>query len=276
MTRTLYIPGGRGLFASIIQAIAFINDFINDEIIIIMGEDQDYYDEKITRTDNVWEYYFCPANVDTQGEGHVYFNYFGGLMKINRAIILYEREDRFINIAHKIFEDRIKIRKEILKIVGDFYEEHMRGKKVLSLHKRNKSHYTVKTGHFLDKGGKLTIEYYLECADNKMKDYDKIFLLTDEEEAYDAFKKKYKDDLIHYDAIMSKAGTYILESNSGYKLGEDVIVEALLASKTDCLVGGRSNVSTGIRIFNNKIIFDQIDKSAKFVGGGKRKLKNSD
>ena len=201
-----------------------------------------------------------------KGEIVEYDNHFADVLRIDTHDVKTRFDKKFMEIAHDVFCDRIKIRAEILNKADVFYKKYMAGMHILSIHKRNYSHYSSKQSHILDKNQKLTIDYYLQCADDKFGKYDKIFLLTDEEEAYDAFKKKYNGDLIHYDSKMSPRGEYILDKEGGYKVGEDVLIEVLLASRTNHLICGTSNVSVGIRIINDQISFDIIDTDVGLAG----------
>jgi len=260
-TRILHMKAGAGLFAYVLQAVAFIHEFRNDQVIMKMDRAHFYYDANIIFTDNVWEYYFDPTGI-VKGQILDYGNAYGHIMKCTHTppkLISDRHNIEFIDALHTVFHEKIKVRKEILDKAHVFYNEHMAGMKILSVHKRNSSHYKPGYGHIEDRNGILTMDYYLQYVDDKFKNYDKIFLLTDEQDAYDAFGKRYGRDLIHYDSEMTPSGTYILDKKRGYKLGEDVLIEALLASKTDHLIGGQSNVCIGIRIMNNEIIFDLID-----------------
>jgi hypothetical protein len=253
------MTAGAGLFAYVIQAIGFLHEFRNDPVIFKMGDKHHYYDDAVTFTDNVWEYYFHQPGTPTE-KVREYDNHFAKILGIDRKNVQERYDEDFISLAHGIFCEKLKIRREILNKVDTFYKSHMEGMNILSVHKRNYSHYTLENAHVKDRKHKLTMEYYLEHVDAKFEEYDKIFLLTDEEEAYDIFKNKYNSDLIHYDdSKMSPRGQYILDIDSGYKLGEDVLIEALLASKTDHLICGTSNVSVGVRIFNDTLSYDIID-----------------
>jgi hypothetical protein len=255
---------GAGLFAYVIQAIGFLHEFRNDQVILKMGNTHCYYDKDVLFTDNVWEYYFHQTGV-VEGKVVEYDNRFADILRIDTHSVRDRFDENFMEVAHSTFHNKIQIREGILNKVDVFHRKYMEGLNILSIHKRNSSHYTSKYSHIKDVNKELTIDYYLQCVDKEFPKYDKIFLLTDEKEAYDAFKDKYKDDLIHYNSKMSPRGRYILDIAHGYKLGEDVLIEALLASRTNYLICGTSNVSVGIRIINNKIPFTIIDNHIDVV-----------
>ena len=222
------MEAGAGLFSYVIQAIGFLHEFGDDQVILKMDDKHFYYDENITFTDNVWEYYFYQPSIVKGEIIKSYDNHFADILRIDTHDVKTRFDEKFMQIAHNVF-CKIKVRSEILDKVDSFYKKHMEGLNILSVHKRNSSHYTSKIAHVKDTDGKLTIDYYLQCVDDVFEKYDKIFLLTDEEDAYTAFKNKYNGDLIHCDSRMSSQGQYILDSESGYKLGEDVLIEVILA-----------------------------------------------
>ena len=79
-TRVLNMKAGAGLFAYVIQAIAFIHEFQGDQVIMKMDNKHFYYDENIMFTNNVWEYYFYQTGIIT-GKVLRHDNYFGRIMK---------------------------------------------------------------------------------------------------------------------------------------------------------------------------------------------------
>ena len=85
--------------------------------------------------------------------------------------------------------------------------------------------------------------HYRYCT----KDYDKLFLITDEIQTLELFRERYGQELIHYDnASLSSNGQGIHRGGSEeskYKLGEDVVLEAELMSKVDYLLAMNSNLS---------------------------------
>ena len=263
VTRILNAKGGAGLCAYLIQVIGFIYDFEDDDIVINMIGDAHYYhDDNVERTKNVWEYFFHQLG-DTKGRCVHYDNHFAKIMKPPEYRNACQHRENFITEAHRIFWKYIKVRKEILDIVNDFYKSNMEGFNIISIHKRNSSHYMKNRGHYVDNKDILTVEYYMDFIDKQRENYDKIFLLTDEKEAHDSFKERYKDDLISYNALRSKKGTYIFDDSRGYKYGEDILVDVLLASRTLKLIGGKSNVFTAIRFINGNMVFEQVDKEIR-------------
>jgi hypothetical protein len=255
-------PGPMGLFAYFIEAISFYFRFPNDKIIIQMEKNCSYYTEDIKWTDNPWEYYFVPEKCDAIEEVRKYDSDFFARMNDSfrsKFIVMasYVLDERFFEISHHIVNQRIKIRQEIMDDVNMFYEKHMAGKKVISVHKRNVSHYVdYPHPHRKAKYANLSADVYFDRIEKSEIAFDKIFLMTDELDARIEFEKRYGDKLIHYDSEVAPAGTYILNELSGYEIGRQVLIEVLLAAKTDYFFPARSNVSLAVRMFNKNIGVD--------------------
>ena len=255
-------PGKMGLFAYFIEAISFYSRFPNDKIIIWMDKNCSYCTEDIKWTDNPWEYYFVQKKCGNIEAVRKYDSDFFARRRDgfrSKFIVMdsYVLDEHFFEISHHIINQRIKIRQEIMDDVNMFYEKHMVGKKVISVHKRNVSHYVdYPHQHRKAKNANLSADLYFDRIEKSEIVFDKIFLMTDELDARIAFKKRYGDKLIHYDSEVTPAGTYILNELSGYEIGRQVLVEVLLAAKTDYFFPARSNVSLAVRMFNKTIGVD--------------------
>jgi len=139
---------------------------------------------------------------------------------------------------------RVEIRDEIVAKADTFYNANMEDHKILGIQKRGTDHYTV--GH--GRGGRIDINAIFALADGRMSSggYEKIFLVTDEAPTLRIFKDRYKGRLIHYDdAILSETEMAIHQDpkNKGTKIGEDVLVEAILLSRCDYLLVPASNIA---------------------------------
>jgi len=256
MTRILNMNGGCGLFAVFIQAVSFYYEYPDDDIILKIMDNSPYLDSSITWTDNPWEYYFCQSH-KSNGEVIEHNNEFGKLMRNNGPIFIYNHPDSFFDAAYGIIQEKIKVRKVIYDEMMEFYVKYMEGHKILSVHKRNLTHYQNYKNHHPVGKKNITAEDCVNKIDLIINDYDKIFLLTDEIETLDLFKKKYGEDLIHRDSKMTHSGTYVLDIYGGYNIGKEVLIEVLLASKTDYFVPAKSNVSVAVRMFNRDIEYDK-------------------
>src|SRR6185369_12171471 len=76
-----------------------------------------------------------------------------------------------------------------------------------------------------------------------------LFLITDDRELLASYQRRYRDRLIHTEAIRTEncRGVHYQPQSSRYRLGEEVLVDALLASRCRAFVGnGLSNVSCAV------------------------------
>ena len=105
--RTLNMEAGAGLFSYIIQAIGFLHEFRNDQVILKMDNKHFYYDKNITFTDNVWEYYFYQSSV-VKGEIVEYDNHFADVLRIDTHDVKTRfNEDFLYTSAHRIILHRM-------------------------------------------------------------------------------------------------------------------------------------------------------------------------
>lgn len=100
--------------------------------------------------------------------------------------------------------------------------------------------------------GEVPLEVYFQAVDVKINDLPDAAILacSDSERVIDAIKARYGDRVVTYAATRSAFGEMHLEhaENAGlafekYKLGLDVVVEALLLASTSVLIHGNSNVT---------------------------------
>ena len=128
--------------------------------------------------------------------------------------------------------------------------------KTLGVHVRQTDHW----GH----GPLLPCEYYFQKIDEKIKDYDYIFLATDENIIVNKFQEKYGDKLYLNEKIIRSdnhdpihTGKYPQHKE---KLAEDVFIDVLSLAACDEIIITTSNISHYIFIINPNIKYYQIDK----------------
>ncbi len=98
----------------------------------------------------------------------------------------------------------------------------------------------------------LSEEFYMAEVDRTLKKFPnaKVFLATDTQITVNKFRAKYSDKLITYDAKRSDEGNSPHLQFGGAELGEQVLIESVLLSKTDFLIHGISNVAFAALCFN--------------------------
>ena len=112
--------------------------------------------------------------------------------------------------------------------------------KVLGVHRRGTDHYLH--------GFLLNDEYYFKEINEEFKknNYDKILLITDDENSYNNFLSEFGETLITTNSTKTKSLTGLHKENltDGDVLSKDVLLDSYLLSKTDYKIITRSNVST--------------------------------
>ena len=154
--------------------------------------------------------------------------------------------NHFLEIHHKFYTKAKKFKKIYLK--GSYIAVHARGP--------GRKHGATQ---FLKRHMKLTqgvpFWHYFKEIDKVLESYDNILICSDAQLVIEAFKKKYGEKVVTYDAIRENRGEAHEKrakgriQTDGYKLGEDMIVEMLLMSTSDFFIHGNSNVSNFIRCF---------------------------
>lgn len=80
----------------------------------------------------------------------------------------------------------------------------------------------------------------------------KVFLATDDMSAVSLFSEAFGNDLVMCDIERSSDGRALHYASSGYELGNNVIVDALILSKAAHLVAGRSNVAIAALLLGSR------------------------
>jgi hypothetical protein len=96
----------------------------------------------------------------------------------------------------------------------------------------------------------------------KTNSYDKVFLMTDDNNSLNFFKQELGNTLIHTNSTRgdSQVGLHFSNLPNKTKLAEEVITDSVLLSLTDFKLVTRSNVSTFSLIYNLNENFRYMDK----------------
>lgn len=132
--------------------------------------------------------------------------------------------------------------------------------RVLGVHKRGTDHHKH--------GAILPDDFFIKKVKNELKNntYDKIFLITDEYNSLELFKKEFGDMLLYTDSVKSKTNEALHMSSfeDRYKLACDVVTDAVLLSLTNYKLITRSNVSTFSLLCNLDKNFKCLDKHIQY------------
>jgi hypothetical protein len=149
--------------------------------------------------------------------------------------------------------NKLRVKKEILKKINNFSKKNfMKKHKILGVHYRGSTYKTAR-GH----GFPLTTDLMIKNIETLIQnfDYEKIFLVTEEEEYLYALNKKFKNKIVFYNSFrMKQLDSFKIypRKNHRYLLGEEILIETILLSKCDGLTFIRSNVISAAIIFAKK------------------------
>lgn len=204
----------------------------------------DFFDSRYQVTPgtiNVWDYYFeqpfvlhKPLPCDIKQTARVIFddpesNFIHEEIIPQTPENIQARRQTFNSIYNQYF----KLKKDVQDKIDSFYNEHMLNKKVLGVHFRGTDHPY-----------KQNMDKALQAVRETINFYDKLFICSDEYYRYKLASDMFSSKAIAYNSIRSESPKplHVLDNNdvkdADYfkKIAEDVIIEAVLMSKTDFLI----------------------------------------
>ena len=251
---------GAGMFSNFIYVLNHLevaekNNFIP---IVDMENFTTIYNEKekINNTYNAWEYYFEKLNKYTLSE--VYNS---------QNVIITENlfHDTFShNICNQRFrklgKEKLKVKKNILNQANNFFKKNLFGK-TLAVHYRGTS-YKTSANHPYPTPIKETIDYIKFLK--KKHGYNKIFLCTEDLNFFNSMKKNFKTNLFYFNSFRSKkddAFKIYPRNKHRFKLGLEILLEALVISKCQGFLHAVTNVSMYVKYLdqNNYIKYFKLD-----------------
>lgn len=246
-----------GLCGCIWQVIRAMYHYQNQKYYILLDNKCIYYDYNISYTQNVWEYYFeqphtnaVPSKEEIIKEVGLLQDEFSefrdNYMKSPTKDFICKRRSEY----NKIINQNLKLKSHVLDKINFYYETYFKNKKVLGIHCRSTDH-----------PDKIDIEYCMNMLESLSNQYDFIFASSDDEIQIKKLKDFFGEKLITHDSIRSVDGQPIhhrhnqgIFGRSNYKVGEDVIIESYLLSKTNFLFcTTNSNVNYFVRALNPEL-----------------------
>tara|TARA_X000000950_G_scaffold289548_1_gene415435 strand:+ start:1740 stop:2780 length:1041 start_codon:yes stop_codon:yes gene_type:complete len=248
---------GAGLFSNFIFVLNHIKiaDSLGYKPIIDMENFPTIYNEKksINKTKNAWNYYFDNKK-----------NYnLKKILKNHRFIITSNRFSKSFshtidnNQFRMLFKKYFKINNNHLRFVEKFKKKFFINKKIVALHLRGTSNKTSANHPF-----PITEEQTINVLDKLIKKnkYDKIFLCTEDLNYFNLIKRKFKNKIIFlnkpYRSYKDDAFKRYPRKFHRYKLGKDILIEALLISKCDSFIYTNSNVSKFVKFLDDKKVIN--------------------
>ena len=157
--------------------------------------------------------------------------------------------------ARDLVDAHIRIKPHIERTVSSFVSDSFRGRPVLGVHMRGTDKGAAHSPPHLMRIVQPDeyfphIDAYIEANANCL-----IFVATDQRQFLDELGARYQDRVISYDSIRASGWRNPFEkpSGKGYKLGEDVLIDALLLSRCDFLLKCTSAVGEYAMYFNRDL-----------------------
>lgn len=149
------------------------------------------------------------------------------------------------SLYRHLYQKYVRLKPHLTQMVDTWWADHMAGRHWLAVHVRG-TDKVQEVGHLaqINEAYSARIDQIL-----KVNPLLSIFLMTDSEQILAQFKARYGDKVLFTPCQRGSGQTGVhLEGHPGVLMGEQVILDAYLASRCDFFLGnGGSNVSTGIR-----------------------------
>jgi hypothetical protein len=157
---------------------------------------------------------------------------------------------------NNIINTYIKLKPHVQYKIDTFVKNNFENQKILGVHFRGTDH-----------PNKKNMNDYMQIVKEKLINYDKLFVCSDEYERYILPKTVFGDKVIGYESIRSGDNDIPLHASPNdyrykrpndfqyqYKIAEDVIIEAYLMSKVNFLIcAPSSNVNFLARAINSNL-----------------------
>ncbi len=249
-------PGG-GMFSNLNFVIhhLLIADKFNFIPIIDMQNFTTFYNEKIkiNNSFNSWDYYFKKINNYKLKEVYESKNVILTTKNTNNNMF-FDGYDKLTLSHKKIVKKYIKFNKNIIKESNKYIKKFFKKKKILGVHFRGSDQKTQERHPFPATINQIekNINYLL-----KKKKFDKFFLVTEEKEYLNYFKKKMKNKILFTNSFVSNK-VNIFDDNQRkhhrYKIGKENIINMLCLSKTNHILSVSSNLADASIFFSSKKI----------------------
>jgi len=250
--------------------------------------------------DNVWEYYFEPVsqfsdkNISEKDKKnkkirssfmsnpqhlHYYLGIAGGAKGYlsrfkNNTPPTFDFKHR--NHFKKIIDKYIKIKPYILKEKNDFYEKHMKGKKIIGTFARGTNKFNAISGNTTFKTGKkLEIDDYIKKCQDYMKkiDADHIYLISDSHESVKKFEKEFGNNLICHknnmryryhssdiDPQWNDPDYGPMDGKTKGDAGKENIIDTLCLAECDFIIHPETNMAIAAMLYNPNVPHEFIGK----------------
>lgn len=261
---TIYLvdeqSGGVGFFAEL--GVTLIKLYFADERgftpYIHWGENYLYYEpDGIDGEKNAFLHYFAPAShvADIQHARHVVKSEMRHYEQVKALFgaVSYDVSEEYVDAMADMLKKYIRYNEKTLKYLQEQYKELLGNRKTLGVHYRGTDFRKQYNNHPVAVRIEQTVEEVKKLLADK--DYEQIFLATDEQGAVDRFREEFGSLVKAYDDTFRDNGgdDSIAFSESDrehhkYLLGREVLRDQYTLTNCDGLVCGYSNVTFLARI----------------------------
>lgn len=207
--------------------------------------------------ENIWELFFepLPQNQEVKYSKTIVINrYLDYSFTHVNAHYFYQNPDcqKIRQEYYKIYQQYVTIKPDIVDEVNHFYAEHLAGHLCIGVHKR---HWLQQHEQYSRKA--VAASDYIAVIKQLVatSGATKIFLATDEEDTVKLMKETFGDFLVCRSDVTRVSASALQEmhwqvKNTGFHLGKEVLIDALILAKCDIFIHGLSNISTAISFIN--------------------------
>jgi hypothetical protein len=245
-------PGlGRGIFSLFSSTLCYLDiaDRFGLHPVIDFENFRTEYNEndRINGTHNAWQYFFEPVSqyelANVYQSKRVLFSENGYPPGYNMTIYYEPR-------LYLAYDKYIRVRRDLLKAVDDFWNCNFADENVLGIHFRGQEMRTT-PGHWFPPTKKQIVISATKLLE-KYK-FSKIFAVSEELSYIEFLKEHFGQMVIVTDCYRTRnvnAYRQYPRPNHKYMLGREIIIDALLLAKCQALIAGVSNVTNFVRFVN--------------------------
>lgn len=180
------------------------------------------------------------------------------------------KDNKITNTYRQFAKPFLTFKESLNAKANNFIKQQFANSKVLSIHKRGTDQFTFR-GHAGKSAHLFDVNDILTKIDKIQKNFDRIFVATDEQEFLDIMYKNFPSKVCTYSTIRAqeneKMGLHFQFSNADqnikYLLGEEALIDSILMSQSTYALYMRSNISLlSILLrtdFNYEFLDDHID-----------------
>lgn len=225
---------------------------------VLLGKKCRYYDAEVIETDNIFEYYFKPVSYLTyesvRNSQNVLFYEVKHLTEI-KSEKSFQLVPEIVSSFSKVWREYIHLNETTYeKLNNDISDILCEDKKTIGVHVRGTDFKQNYNGHPIA----ITAEEELLIVKELIstKNYEQIFLATDEESTIRLFREQFGDMVKCFtDTFRSTDGSAVHGSENNrsrhkYLLGYEVLRDVYTLAQCQGLVAGVSNVSFFATVIN--------------------------